>query len=193
MLASLLKAWATARLDPLIHLISKTPLSPNVLTVIGFFLNVGVGIVLAMGQISVGGVLVLFASAFDMVDGALARATKRVSVFGAFLDSTLDRYSEAVLLLGLTVYLSQTGSTIEVFLVFLTLVGSLMVSYTRARAEGLGLKCEVGFLARPERLIILAIGLIIGQIFWVMLLLAFFTNLTAVQRIVHVWRETAKT
>src|SRR3990172_6831551 len=99
-----------------------------------------------------------------MLDGALARTTGKTSTFGAFLDSTLDRYSEAVLLFGLLVVATQRQSTQEILLVFAVMVGSVMVSNVRARAEGLGLRCEVGLLARPERVILLALGLILGQL-----------------------------
>jgi len=142
----------------------------------------------------VGGALVLVAGLFDMLDGALARLSHRTTRFGAFLDSTLEvRYAEAVLMLGLLVpYLARPGSA-EPLLIYAVLVGSLMVSYARARAEGLGLRCEVGWAPRPERIFLLALGLIVDQVLPVLIILAVITNFTAVQRIVHVWRQTRGT
>ncbi|MBI2865226.1 MAG: CDP-alcohol phosphatidyltransferase family protein [Chloroflexi bacterium] len=192
MIASRFKGSAQRLLAPLAAMIGKTPVTPNALTVIGFILNVVVGAVLATGSQFVGGFLVLFAGLFDMLDGALARTTGKSTTFGAFLDSTLDRYSEAVLLFGLLVAATQSkDSTQAVLLVFAVMVGSVMVSYVRARAEGLGLRCEVGILARPERVILLALGLIINQLLPVLWILAVFTNLTALQRILHVRNITA--
>ena len=129
---------------------------------------------------------------FDMLDGSLARATNQSSVFGAFIDSTLDRYSESVTFLAMVYYYSAVpGSRMQLVLIFIILVGSLMVSYTRARAEGLNVKVTEGWLQRPERLTLLITGLILGSyilnpILWFM---AIFTNLTALQRVYEVyWR-----
>lgn len=190
MIASRLKGFAQRLLAPVAAMLGKTPLTPNTLTVAGFVLNTGVAAILATGNELVGGLLVLFAGLFDMLDGALARTTGKSSTFGAFLDSTLDRYSEAVLLFGLLVVATQRQNTQEILLVFAVMVGSVMVSYVRARAEGLGLRCEVGLLARPERVILLALGLIVGQLLPVLWILAIFTNITTVQRILYVRQIT---
>lgn len=169
----------------------RSSLSPNALTMIGLFLTLGVTATLALGYLFWGGVLVLVTSLFDMLDGALARATERKSVFGAFLDSTMDRYSEALVFLGLLIYYQRVpGIHYELIFVYLTIVGSLMVSYTRARAEALGLECKVGMLARPERVILLSLGLIVGWLHVALAILALFTNVTAVQRVYHVWTQT---
>jgi len=173
------------------RVLGRTPVSPNMLTIVGLLLTLAVTATLASGHLVWGGVLVLLTSAFDMFDGALARATQRNSVFGAFFDSTVDRYAEALVFFGLLLYFQgQSGRMFELSMVYLTIVGSLMVSYTRARAEALGVECKVGLLARPERVILLSLGLIIGWLPFTLAVLAIFTNITAVQRIYHVWTQT---
>ncbi len=174
------------------RLLAATGLSPNALTILGLLLNLGVAAVLAMGNPVAGGLLFLAANAFDMLDGAVARITGKSSTFGAFLDSTIDRYDEAIVFLGLMAWLYGQGDGALLVAAYLGIVGSLMVSYTRARAEGLGLRGEVGWLPRPERIIVLSAGLIfhgylLAPVLW---LLAVLTNLTALQRVLHVWRET---
>lgn len=175
---------------PLANAIAKTGISPDVLSVLGLLLNLVVAYTIASGHLLLGGFLVLFSGAFDLLDGALARATGRVSRFGALLDSTLDRYSEAILLFGL--WFLYMGQLQESVLIYATLVGSFMVSYVRARAEGLNIECKVGITGRAERVIILALGLILGQVLVVLWILAIVTNLTALQRILHVWQQTKK-
>ena len=165
-----------------------TGATPNVITVVGLLLNVVVALVIAGGYFTVGGILLVLVGLFDALDGAMARVTNQKTQFGAFLDSTIDRYAEAVVLLGLTV--SRIDDLPTVVLAYVAIVGSIMVSYTRARAEGLGLRNEVGILARPERVALLAIGLITGWVTPVLIVLAVFTNLTALQRIIHVYRLT---
>lgn len=173
------------------RLLGRSGITPNMLTLIGLALTLVVTATLATGHLLWGGALVLLTSVFDMFDGALARATKRNSTFGAFLDSTMDRYSEALIFLGLLLYYQRVPAThYELSFVYLTIVGSLMVSYTRARAEALGVECKVGLLARPERVILLSLGLLIGWLHVTLAILALFTNLTAIQRIYHVWAQT---
>jgi len=167
-----------------------TGITPNGLTLIGFLLNLAVAAVLAAGFLRLGGALLLLAGAFDTLDGALARATGSSSRFGAFLDSSLDRYSESVLLGGLLLEASRRGDGAVEILAFVVVVGSLMVSYCRARAEGLGLDCEVGFAPRPERVVILGVGLIVGLEVPALAVLAVLTHLTAIQRIFHVHATT---
>jgi CDP-diacylglycerol--glycerol-3-phosphate 3-phosphatidyltransferase len=177
-------------------LLAKAGISPNALTVFGFTMTLGVAWVLSTGHFFLGGFLVLLSGSLDFLDGALARATRRSTKFGAFLDSTLDRFSDAALFLGLLAYYASQGSHyLEIVLIGAALTGSLVTSYTRARAEGLGLKDEVGVFTRTERIILLAIGLIIGH--WhsdamtvVLWIIAVLSNLTALQRIYHVWRQT---
>lgn len=188
----------------LIRPLARLGVSPNMLTVIGLLLSFITAAVLVQGSLFVGGLLVLFAGIFDMFDGAMARVRNAATTFGAFLDSTLDRYSESIILLGLLFYaLSHPGlhdalwpfaheQMWMIALIYIAVVGSLMVSYTKARAEGLGLECRTGILARPERVIILAIGLLSGTgiCMWALVLLAVFSNVTAVERTVSVWRST---
>lgn len=174
------------------RILGNSAITPNMLTMIGLLLTLIVSVVLSNGYLLFGGLLVLLTSAFDMLDGALARATKQHSTFGAFLDSTIDRYSEALIFLGLLIhYQYQASASFEVIMIYLAIVGSLMVSYTRARAEALHLACKVGILARPERIILLSLGLISGWMTFVLAVLALFTNLTALQRIYYVWLQTS--
>lgn len=173
------------------RMLGRSGVTPNMLTILGLLLTLGVTVTLATGHLVWGGVLVLLTSAFDMFDGALARATKQNSTFGAFFDSTIDRYSEALIFLGLLLYYQYApAKNFEVSFLYLAVVGSLMVSYTRARAEALGIECKVGILARPERIILLSLGLIIGWLHVTLAILALFTNFTAIQRIYHVWAQT---
>ena len=177
-------------LDIARHVI-KTGISPNALTVIGLLLNVLVAAILASGSFFIGGCLTLFAGMFDMLDGAVARAGNRVSVFGGFLDSTLDRYSEAVLMGGLMIYFLGRDERTAVLLIYAALVGSLMISYTRARSEAAGLKNEAGVFARPERVILLGALLILNMPVLALWILAIGTNLTAAHRVYHVYRVTS--
>lgn len=177
-------------LDPLSRALAKGGISPNALTVIGFLLQFGVAYLLLTGRFFWGGLALAGASAFDGVDGSLARASGRVSKFGAFLDSTLDRFSEAIVYLALLIYYGQQGDLLLQALVYAAIIGSLMVSYTRARAEGLGVACKEGLFTRVERIVVLCIFLLINQMqigLWVLAILA---NVTALQRIYFVWRKT---
>jgi CDP-diacylglycerol--glycerol-3-phosphate 3-phosphatidyltransferase len=169
--------------------LARAGVSPNVLTLVGFLAMVGVGGVLALGYERLGGVLIVAVGLFDALDGALARSTGKATDFGAFFDSTLDRFAEIAIYLGL-LYLYR-GQTTAMILVYLAITGSLMVSYARARAEGLGLECKVGLFTRLERLATLVVGLLLKQTVLALLVLAVLSNLTAVQRMWHVWRITS--
>src|SRR5579884_2057421 len=167
--------------------LARLGVTPNTLTIIGLLLSVLTAAVIAQGFLVVGGLLVLFAGIFDMFDGAVARVRQAATTFGAFLDSTLDRYSESIILFGLLWYVIQHPGlqdslwpapheqTWMMVFIYVAVVGSLMVSYTKARAEGLGFECKTGLLARPERVVILAIGLIAGIEIWALVLLAVFS------------------
>jgi CDP-diacylglycerol--glycerol-3-phosphate 3-phosphatidyltransferase len=171
-------------------------------TLVGLLLSIVTAVVLALGFIVAGGALVLFAGIFDMFDGAMARVRNAATTFGAFLDSTLDRYSESIILGGLLFYALQRPGLHEalwpfpneqqwmIMTIFVAAVGSLMVSYAKARAEGLGLECKTGLLARPERVVILAIGLLTSTTIWALVLLAVLSHVTAIERILHVWHAT---
>ena len=164
-------------------------ITPNMATLIGLALNGIVAVILALGNPVLGGVLLLFASAFDMVDGAIARSTNAVSSFGGFFDSTIDRYSEIVVYIGLLVWLNQTGDDhVGAVLILVAATGALMISYARARAEAIGYGASVGLVARPERVVLLAICLILSQPLWALWVLAILTHVTAVWRIIHVYR-----
>jgi CDP-diacylglycerol--glycerol-3-phosphate 3-phosphatidyltransferase len=181
--------------EQLVRPLAALGLTPNMATFLGFLFSCVTAIVLAMGNLRIGALMILFSGAFDMVDGALARVRNQKTTFGAFFDSTLDRYSEAVVLLGLIVFALRTPSLPQhdwiVALAYIAGIGSLMVSYTRARAEGLGLDAKSGLLARPERVVLLAAGLLIGGqdwLLWTLLILALASVLTSIQRIVAVRR-----
>lgn len=185
--------------DLIVRPLAAIGLTPNMATFLGLLLNGATAAVLATGHLRLGGLLVLFAGVFDMFDGALARVQNRKTTFGAFFDSTLDRYSEGLVLLGVLLYaVGQPASPARLWVVALTYVAalsSLMVSYTKARAEGLGLACKIGLMARPERVLLLAAGLIVGGagwLLWTMAVLAAASTFTAAQRIVHVWRLLAR-
>lgn len=176
--------------EPPARLFSAWGVSPNIVTIVGFLLMVGIAIVLAQGYLFVGGLLIIIAAIFDAVDGSLARMMGQTSRFGAFLDSTLDRYSEAVIFLGLFIHLSTQNQQASLILIYATVVGSLMVSYARARAEGIGVPLKDGLFTRFERLFLLVVGLLFNQLTLVLWILAIFSNLTALQRMYLVWRMT---
>lgn len=164
-------------------------MTANMATMIGLALNVIVAVIIALGYPLAGGICLLIASAFDMVDGAIARSTGSVSKFGGFLDSTLDRYSEIVVYVGLLIWLNSTGDDhLGSLLIVIATSGALMVSYARAKAEEIGYKASVGLVARPERVVLLALALIINQPLWALWVLAIATHLTAGTRIFHVWK-----
>ena len=166
--------------------------TPNALTIIGSLLTACVGLLVAQGWFVAAGLCLWLFAATDTLDGALARATNRVSTFGAFLDSVCDRCAEAAVFLGVLWYYTWTANPLGIVLAYLALVGSLMVSYARARAEGVGLQAaEVGWFQRPERIITLGIGFLLSAaipaaLLVVLALLAILTTLTVIQRVLHV-------
>ena len=171
--------------------LARTGVDPNVLTIAGLAMSIATATVIAVGWTLPGGLLVLVTGGFDMLDGALARVRGVRSQFGAFLDSTLDRWAEGIIFAGLIWYVVSHGARTEAVLAALTLVGSMLVSYTRARAEGLGVECKVGIFQRPERLAVLGISLLgpgwlLTGALW---FLAVVTQLTAAHRVLHVHRE----
>lgn len=193
MFSEMVRKHSRSLLEPIARLINKLGLSPNVVTVSGFLLMVGVAFVLAQGHLFWGGLLIIGSALFDAVDGTLARMIGRTSRFGAFLDSTLDRFSEAVIFLGLFIYFIGQDHQLELILIYATVVGSLMVSYARARAEGIGVPLKDGWFTRFERIFLLVVGLLfsfitVNLLTLILLVLAVFTNVTAVQRMYLVWR-----
>ncbi len=186
------RAWSQPLLAPIADFLARLRVSPNTVTVIGFLGCVLVGLVLALGYVRAAGIMLVVFGPLDAVDGLLARRSGQQTKFGAFLDSTLDRYSEIAIFGGLLYYLLMTNQFGAVLCLFLAICGSLMVSYTRARAEALGFECKVGLLTRFERLLLLVLALLSGWIFPVLVFLALFTNFTALQRILHVWRASRR-
>ncbi len=178
--------------EPVVRILARTSITPNSLTWFGFALAIGAAVLIAMGHLIIAGAIVLFGGFFDMLDGALARRTNRVTLFGSILDSTLDRLSEGALLLGVLVLFSGEGSTIGALLVGIVLITSMLVSYIRAKAESLGLECMVGLFTRPERVIVLALGLLINQLEIALGIIAGFSFITIGHRLVHVWRQVKK-
>ncbi|MHB8571413.1 MAG: CDP-alcohol phosphatidyltransferase family protein [Candidatus Dormibacteria bacterium] len=170
---------------------STLRLTPNMLTSLGLVISFAAALVLAFGNLLAAGLVMLFAGLFDVFDGALARRTGQAYPYGAFYDSTTDRYAEGAIYLGLMWYsLQQPDHSRRVALVFVALLGSQLVSYVRARAQSLGFTCDGGLFARPERVLLTAAGLIFPIILDpVLVLLAVMTNLTAVQRVWIVWRQ----
>lgn len=172
-----------AVLDPIVRGLAAARVTPTMLTTTGFLGNVLAAWLAAEGELRLAGIAVLFFSALDMLDGALARVTGRASRFGALYDSTLDRLSEAAVLGGLLWHALQTGSDEQAMLAFVATVGSLMVSYVRARAEGLGLALRDGLFTRSERVVLVGVALILGLTRAALWALAVLTVLTAFQRL----------
>lgn len=193
------RQWLAWPVSVVVERLHRLGISPNAVSYTGFALTLISAVLLGAGQFIAGGVLLTVASLLDLVDGSLARATKQSSTFGAFLDSTLDRYSESVTLLALAFfYAGQAQSRLYVMLILLTIVGSLMVSYTRARAEALNVECKEGWLQRPERVFLLIVALLFNSLFADQLMLAVLafmavmTNVTAIQRVYQVYRRVQK-
>ncbi len=188
------EAWVRRRAEALMSAIGRMPLTPNQVTVVGLVLTFVAASLAAFGHLRWAGVVLIFAGTCDILDGALARSTHASYPYGAFLDSTLDRYSEGAIYLGLAAYFVGAGGSIQRWLVLATLAalaGSFLVSYVRARAQSLGFTCDSGVFARPERVVVTVIGLIFGGVvlYAVVFLLALLTNLTALQRIREVWLQ----
>jgi CDP-diacylglycerol--glycerol-3-phosphate 3-phosphatidyltransferase len=186
------KGWSDVILLPLARLLARLGVQPNLLSLIGFFAASAAGAVVAAGHISQGGLLFLLSGPFDALDGALARTGGLESRFGAFLDSFIDRYSEVAILFGILCWSTFHDRNILVLVTFLTMVGSFMVSYARARAEGLTISCNVGLFTRLERFIVLTLTLITQQLLVGLTILAFLTNFTALQRMFHVYRQSMR-
>ena len=190
----MLKAVIGTRLDPFLqgtsNFIQRLGLKPNALTFIGLGLNVLAAWALALGNWVQGSCLIILAGFFDILDGAVARNCGQVSSFGSFLDSVLDRYSDLSLLIGVLIFYSRRGSVLYQVLVGLAIMGTALVPYTRARAETLISKCNVGMMERPERILLIFFGAAISSIMpFIIWILAIFTNLTVIQRIYYTWRQ----
>jgi CDP-diacylglycerol--glycerol-3-phosphate 3-phosphatidyltransferase len=176
---------------PLVPFLSKLGLTPDLLTWMGLIINLAAAVVVACDYLLIGGILVAFSGFFDVFDGALARYTQKTTTFGALLDSTFDRISEAALLSGLMVYYFKSGDLLVISLLIVALIFSFLISYIRARAEGLGIDCKVGFFTRMERVIIVVIGLIFPTVlFFMIIILALLSFITVIQRLVYVYVRT---
>ena len=186
------KSLAYHLTQPVVVLLAKTHITPNTITWFGFLLAIGATVLIIIGHPFAAGFVVLIAGFFDILDGALARLTKKVTTFGSILDSTLDRLSEGALLLGLLVLFANQGNTTGIILVGVVLIASMLVSYIRAKAESMNIECLVGIFTRPERVIVLALGLLINQLEIMLGIIAGFSLLTVCQRLIHVWRQTKK-
>jgi len=189
------QAWVRRNAQRLALLLSRLPITPNQVTVAGTLLTFVAGALAGLGQLRTAGLVLAFSGTFDILDGALARATKRSYPYGAFLDSTLDRYSEGAVYVGVAAYFLGHADRFmrwEVLACMLALAGSFLVSYVRARAQSLGFTCDSGIFARPERVVVTVAGLVVG-VWWVLFavvaVLAVLTNVTALQRILEVWAQ----
>jgi CDP-diacylglycerol--glycerol-3-phosphate 3-phosphatidyltransferase len=165
--------------------------SPNLLTFVGWVINIVAGVLLARGWFWQAGLVVLFAGLFDMLDGRVARLSGRVTQFGGFFDSVLDRYSDLSLLVGLLVYYGSIHRPMYVIVTAAAMTASVMISYTRARAENTIASCKVGFLERPERIVLIVIGALFDRMAPVLWILAVLGNLTVAHRMWHTYRVTS--
>ena len=175
-------------------ILAKTKITPGQVTVAGLLANCAVAYFIAQGSLSffVMGILIWIAGFFDALDGSVARHTGRVTKFGSFFDSVLDRYSDSVIYLGILVYFLRSDNADYVILVTVAMIGSLAVSYVRAKAESLDLECEVGLMGRTARIVLLGAAFCIGQVFWGLLIVAVLTHLTVLQRILYVRKKLTK-
>ncbi|MBM3948821.1 MAG: CDP-alcohol phosphatidyltransferase family protein [SAR202 cluster bacterium] len=180
--------------QPAAKLLKGLGVSPNTVTLAGLLVAGGAAWLVLVGYLLAGGVVLAVSGLFDLLDGALARATGKASRFGALLDSVSDRVGEGALLLGVLLYYAFQPHTVGVALSFVAMGGSFMVSYLRARAEGLGIECKAGFMTRPERVATLAAALVVAQWWEPMLaialgIIAALTLFTSAQRLLIIWRE----
>ncbi|MEW5745673.1 MAG: CDP-alcohol phosphatidyltransferase family protein [Nitrospirota bacterium] len=174
---------------PLAPLAKRISVSPNALSILGFLIT-AVAALLIPFDIRLGGLLILLGGFFDMLDGIVARTNGKKTVYGAFLDSTLDRYSDALLFLAVAWYFFDRGHPTGMLLTGGALAGALLISYVRARAEALGIDCQVGLMERPERIVLLAAGCILGGLLYLMILLFLLSHITVIQRIAYVYRRS---
>ena len=176
--------------EPMARFLRALKFTPVTVTLIGLVLNFGVAYLVMIGMLLPAGLLLLVAGATDMLDGALARLTGRASHFGAILDSVCDRLGEAAVLFGFLILFFTDDSLTGVVLVFMALVASFIVSYLRARGEGLQIQGDMGLMARPERVVVLAVGMLTGYILIPLALIVVLSTITAGQRLEHVWSQT---
>ncbi|MCX6031505.1 MAG: CDP-alcohol phosphatidyltransferase family protein [Chloroflexi bacterium] len=193
MVANLARAWSVRFIEPIARLLQRAGLTPNAVTVLGFTLTAAVAVVVATGQFLTAGLLLIVTLGADALDGTLARLTGNVTRFGGFLDSTLDRWAEVALYGALVWHFLRVDQDTAVLLAVAAMAASLLVSYTRARAEGAGLQCKEGLFTRFERLAILIAGLIFNLVVPALWIIAVLAGLTAVQRIWVTWLADRQT
>lgn len=184
-----LRTFADAAITPLATVLLWCRVTPNQVSLMGILLNLVTAALIVDGQLLFAGAMYLLAGVLDLLDGVLARMAKMTSRFGAFLDSTADRISEGVVFAAIAYHFARHGQSVDASLAVLALLGSLLISYTRARAEGLGLECKVGIVTRAERVVLVAFGLMLGLLEGAIYLLVILTALSAAQRIVHTLRQ----
>jgi CDP-diacylglycerol--glycerol-3-phosphate 3-phosphatidyltransferase len=183
--------WACDKIVvAIVRVLALARISPNTLTFIGVLINVVAAFILAAGSFRLAGLVITGAAIFDMVDGRVARSTGRVTRFGGFFDSVMDRYSDLLLLSGLLVYYASINRPLYIVLTAVAMVASVVISYSRARAENVIPKCKVGFMERPERIVLLIIGALFNRMAPVLWVIAVLGNLTVMHRIIYTWRET---
>jgi CDP-diacylglycerol--glycerol-3-phosphate 3-phosphatidyltransferase len=179
-------------IDRIVRWLALSKIHPNVLTFIGLVINIWAAWLFSRGKFLSAGVVVIGAGLFDMVDGRVARETNRVTRFGGFFDSVLDRYSDLALFMGLLVYYASINRFFYIVLTAIVMTGSVMVSYTRARAENSIPKCKVGFLERPERVVLIIIGALFNRMAPVLWVIAILSNLTVIHRMIYTWQEAKR-
>ncbi len=179
-------------LDSIVRGFAASGVNPNFLTFIGFGINLLAAYLFAYGYFRWAGLTIILAGVFDMTDGRVARLEGRVTPFGGFYDSVMDRYSDLCLLIGLVIYYGRINRFQYVSLVAVAMIGSVMVSYTRARAENVIPSCKVGFLERPERVVLIIIGALFDRMAPVLWLIAVLSNVTVIHRIIHTRQEARK-
>jgi CDP-diacylglycerol--glycerol-3-phosphate 3-phosphatidyltransferase len=201
MFQATVKKWTSFVTEPIANGIASIGITANMLTIIGLIFGIAAGVCIALGRLKLAGVLILIGGSFDMMDGAVARATNKSTPFGALLDSVVDRYSEGIIFLGLAIYFAMEGTMKDriygLVPTCLGLISAFLVSYVRARAEGLQLDCKVGLMQRPERVLLLAGGVLLRNVsiasvsililaLWILAILSHFTIL---QRVVFAQRK----
>ncbi len=179
-------------LDGIVYVISVSGVNPNVLTFIGLLINAWAAYLFAVGKFVPGGLVVIFAGLFDMLDGRVARGTNQVTRFGGFFDSVLDRYSDLGVLIGIQVYYASISRYFYVVLTAIVMLGSVMVSYTRARAENTIPNCKVGFMERPERVVLVILGALANRMAPALWVLAVLSNVTVIHRMVYTYQEAKR-
>ena len=185
--------WVCGKIiDRIVGALALSRIHPNVLTFLGLVINTWAAFLFAAGSFRWAGAVVVLAGLFDMVDGRVARETNRVTRFGGFFDSVVDRYSDLALFMGLLVYYASINRFFYIVLTAIVMTGSVMVSYARARAECTIPKCKVGFLERPERVVLIIIGALFDRMAPVLWVIAVLSNLTVIHRMIYTWQEAKR-